>query len=95
MIIITLPLIYPVAGDATNIALDPLFMFVFRLGVSGAAIAHVISQYVLFNCNSNVISMEDSAKYFYADLSNKLHCVFLLLLLILIILCFQINCVGT
>lgn len=34
-------------GDVTNIALDPIFMFVFRLGVSGAAIAHVISQYVL------------------------------------------------
>ncbi|KAH1207693.1 Protein DETOXIFICATION 42 [Glycine max] len=34
-------------GDVTNIALDPLFMFVFRLGVSGAAIAHVISQYLI------------------------------------------------
>ena len=33
-----------VAGDATNIILDPIFIFVFRLGVSGAAIAHVISQ---------------------------------------------------
>ncbi|KAL5152329.1 Protein DETOXIFICATION 42 [Glycine soja] len=41
------PLYATVAGDVTNIALDPLFMFVFRLGVSGAAIAHVISQYVL------------------------------------------------
>ncbi|KAL2982034.1 hypothetical protein AAZX31_13G321000 [Glycine max] len=38
------PLYATVAGDVTNIALDPLFMFVFRLGVSGAAIAHVISQ---------------------------------------------------
>ncbi|XLU22465.1 hypothetical protein S245_058531, partial [Arachis hypogaea] len=35
------------AGDLTNIALDPLFMFVFRLGVSGTAIAHVISQYLI------------------------------------------------
>jgi Na+-driven multidrug efflux pump len=33
-----------VAGDATNIILDPLFIFVFRMGISGAAIAHVISQ---------------------------------------------------
>lgn len=33
-----------VAGDVTNIILDPLFMFVFRMGISGAAIAHVISQ---------------------------------------------------
>ncbi|MED6110333.1 Protein DETOXIFICATION 42, variant 3 [Stylosanthes scabra] len=41
------PLYATVAGDVTNIALDPLFMFVFGLGVSGAAIAHVISQYLI------------------------------------------------
>ncbi|KAL1323946.1 protein DETOXIFICATION 42-like isoform X2 [Arachis hypogaea] len=41
------PLYATLAGDLTNIALDPLFMFVFRLGVSGAAIAHVISQYLI------------------------------------------------
>ncbi|KAK7261531.1 hypothetical protein RIF29_27845 [Crotalaria pallida] len=41
------PLYATVVGDATNIALDPLFMFVFRWGVSGAAIAHVISQYLM------------------------------------------------
>ncbi|XP_039159885.1 protein DETOXIFICATION 42 isoform X1 [Eucalyptus grandis] len=43
----TTPLIATVAGDVTNIILDPLFIFVFHLGVSGAAIAHVISQYVI------------------------------------------------
>lgn len=41
------PLFATVAGDVTNIILDPIFMFVFRLGVSGAAIAHVISQYLI------------------------------------------------
>ncbi|KAF2287377.1 hypothetical protein GH714_039781 [Hevea brasiliensis] len=41
------PLYATVAGDVTNIILDPLLMFVFRLGVSGAAIAHVISQYLI------------------------------------------------
>ncbi|KAL2328801.1 hypothetical protein Fmac_022228 [Flemingia macrophylla] len=41
------PLYATLAGDVTNIALDPLFIFVFRLGVSGAAIAHVISQYLI------------------------------------------------
>ncbi|XP_057550700.1 protein DETOXIFICATION 42 [Amaranthus tricolor] len=41
------PLYATVAGDVTNIILDPIFMFVFRWGVSGAAIAHVISQYVI------------------------------------------------
>ncbi|KAJ9164351.1 hypothetical protein P3X46_023940 [Hevea brasiliensis] len=41
------PLYATLAGDVTNIILDPLLMFVFRLGVSGAAIAHVISQYLI------------------------------------------------
>uniref|UniRef100_A0A2C9UH89 Protein DETOXIFICATION n=1 Tax=Manihot esculenta TaxID=3983 RepID=A0A2C9UH89_MANES len=41
------PLYATVAGDITNIILDPIFMFIFRLGVSGAAIAHVISQYLI------------------------------------------------
>ncbi|OMO81676.1 Multi antimicrobial extrusion protein [Corchorus capsularis] len=41
------PLYATVAGDVTNIILDPIFMFVFGLGVSGAAIAHVISQYLI------------------------------------------------
>ncbi|RVX02851.1 Protein detoxification 43 [Vitis vinifera] len=36
-----------VAGDLTNIILDPIFIFVCRLGISGAAIAHVISQYLI------------------------------------------------
>lgn len=35
---------YAVIGDVTNIILDPIFIFVFRLGVTGAATAHVISQ---------------------------------------------------
>ncbi|KAK6937130.1 Multi antimicrobial extrusion protein [Dillenia turbinata] len=43
----TTPLYATVAGDVTNIILDPIFMFFFRLGVSGAAIAHVISQYLI------------------------------------------------
>ncbi|XP_034689252.1 protein DETOXIFICATION 42 [Vitis riparia] len=41
------PLYATVAGDVTNIILDPIFMFVFHMGVSGAAIAHVISQYII------------------------------------------------
>ncbi|XP_062205482.1 protein DETOXIFICATION 42 isoform X2 [Phragmites australis] len=41
------PLYATVAGDATNIVLDPIFMFVFQYGVRGAAIAHVISQYFI------------------------------------------------
>ncbi|KAG2272527.1 hypothetical protein Bca52824_067082 [Brassica carinata] len=36
-----------IASDGLNIILDPIFIFVLRLGVSGAAIAHVISQYFM------------------------------------------------
>ncbi|KAL1330557.1 protein DETOXIFICATION 42 isoform X3 [Arachis ipaensis] len=41
------PLYATIVGDVTNIILDPLLIFVLRLGVSGAAIAHIISQYLI------------------------------------------------
>ncbi|GAV67012.1 MatE domain-containing protein, partial [Cephalotus follicularis] len=41
------PLYATVIGDAANIILDPIFIFALRLGVSGAAIAHVLSQYLI------------------------------------------------
>lgn len=41
------PLYATVIGDLTNIVLDPIFIFVFNWGVSGAAIAHVLSQYLI------------------------------------------------
>ncbi|XP_022734199.1 protein DETOXIFICATION 43-like [Durio zibethinus] len=41
------PLYATVAGDLTNIILDPIFIFALRLGVSGAALAHVLSQYLI------------------------------------------------
>ncbi|XP_044504654.1 protein DETOXIFICATION 42-like isoform X2 [Mangifera indica] len=41
------PLYATVVGDLANVVLDPIFIFVFRMGVSGAAIAHVISQYLI------------------------------------------------
>ncbi|KAL8500805.1 hypothetical protein ACS0TY_020403 [Phlomoides rotata] len=41
------PLYATVAGDLMNIILDPIFIFVCRKGVTGAAIAHVISQYLI------------------------------------------------
>ncbi|KAJ4971649.1 hypothetical protein NE237_004748 [Protea cynaroides] len=36
-----------VSGDLLNIILDPILMFVFHLGVTGAALAHCISQYII------------------------------------------------
>ena len=31
-----------------NIALDPLFIFVFQMGISGAALATILSQFISF-----------------------------------------------
>ena len=33
-----------VLGYTTNIIMDPIFIFVMKLGIRGAAIAHVLSQ---------------------------------------------------
>ncbi|RAL48880.1 unnamed protein product [Cuscuta campestris] len=41
------PLYATAIGDLANIILDPIFIFACHWGVSGAAIAHVISQYLL------------------------------------------------
>ncbi|KAI5681153.1 hypothetical protein M9H77_02380 [Catharanthus roseus] len=41
------PLYATVIGDTANIILDPIFIFACHLGVSGAAIAHVLSQYLI------------------------------------------------
>ncbi|KAJ9558439.1 hypothetical protein OSB04_013053 [Centaurea solstitialis] len=41
------PLYATVAGDVANIILDPILIFACNLGVSGAAIAHVLSQYLI------------------------------------------------
>ncbi|XP_061995487.1 protein DETOXIFICATION 43-like isoform X2 [Rosa rugosa] len=41
------PLYVIVAGYAINIALDPLLIFVCGFGIRGAAIAHVLSQYLM------------------------------------------------
>ncbi|CAL4921502.1 unnamed protein product [Urochloa decumbens] len=41
------PLYATVLGDAMNIILDPILMFVCHMGVTGAAVAHVTSQYLI------------------------------------------------
>ncbi|KAK9283345.1 hypothetical protein L1049_011587 [Liquidambar formosana] len=41
------PLYATVIGDVTNIILDPILIFACKLGVTGAAIAHVTSQYLI------------------------------------------------
>ncbi|XP_062117659.1 protein DETOXIFICATION 42-like isoform X2 [Humulus lupulus] len=41
------PLYATMIGDAANIILDPIFIFFLKWGISGAAVAHVISQIFL------------------------------------------------
>ncbi|KAK4253721.1 hypothetical protein QN277_010360 [Acacia crassicarpa] len=41
------PLYVIVLGYSLNVALDPLLIFHFKLGLTGAAIAHVVSQYLM------------------------------------------------
>ena len=40
-----------VSGAILNIILDPIFIFIFKMGVEGAAIATVISQFITFALN--------------------------------------------
>ncbi|KAG4163679.1 hypothetical protein ERO13_D01G186900v2 [Gossypium hirsutum] len=42
------PLYAIIIGDSMNVILDPILMFVLRLGIKGAGIAHVVSQYLIF-----------------------------------------------
>ena len=57
-----------VLGALLNIILDPIFIFVFQMGVKGAAIATVISQFVTFSLNivylKNFKSIEINLKGF-------------------------------
>ncbi|XP_052109376.1 protein DETOXIFICATION 43-like [Arachis duranensis] len=43
----TTPLYVILAGYSLNVALDPVFIFVLKFGIRGAAFSHVISQYIM------------------------------------------------
>ncbi|XP_061343268.1 protein DETOXIFICATION 43-like isoform X2 [Gastrolobium bilobum] len=43
----TTPLYVIVSGYALNVALDPILIFSLKMGIKGAAISHVLSQYVM------------------------------------------------
>ncbi|XP_061336765.1 protein DETOXIFICATION 43-like isoform X4 [Gastrolobium bilobum] len=43
----TTPLYVIVSGYGLNVALDPILIFYFKLGIRGAAISHVLSQYIM------------------------------------------------
>lgn len=51
-----------VSGAILNIILDPIFIFVFKMGVEGAAIATIISQFITFILNAFYIRKFKSIK---------------------------------
>ena len=55
-----------VIGAALNIALDPIFIFVLNMGVSGAAIATVISQAAAAVFSDWKKSVDPDSETFYA-----------------------------
>ncbi|KAJ4815276.1 Protein DETOXIFICATION [Rhynchospora pubera] len=84
------PLYATVIGDLTNIILDPIMMFVFHLGVGGAAIAHVLSQYLmtvilLYHLIQLVDIMPPSVKAL--SFGRFLRCGFLLLARVIAVTC--------
>ncbi|KAG0465788.1 hypothetical protein HPP92_019952 [Vanilla planifolia] len=76
------PLYAIVAGDLINIILDPILIFICHMGVRGAAIAHVASQYVItFILLCKLIKQVDIVPPSIASLkfSRFFRCGFLLL----------------
>ncbi len=62
-----------VLGAVLNIILDPIFIFVFKMGVEGAAIATVISQIVTFIMNIMYIKKFKSVKIGKEEFKLKLN----------------------
>ena len=60
------------AGGILNIFLDPLFIFTFDLGIAGAAIATILSQFISFCLLFIGVLRSDSVKYHVKNISiNK------------------------
>ena len=62
-----------VTGAILNIILDPIFIFIFKMGVEGAAIATVISQIVTFMMNIIYIKKFKSVKVGKEEFKLKLN----------------------
>jgi putative MATE family efflux protein len=63
-----------VSGALINVGLDPLFIFVFHMGIGGAALATCISQFISFSVLVVVSNKKDNVriqfKYFSPTLAN-------------------------
>lgn len=62
-----------ISGAVLNIILDPIFIFVFHMGVEGAAIATVISQFLTFILNVFYIRRFKSIKLTKKDFRLKIN----------------------
>ena len=62
-----------VAGAVLNTILDPIFIFVFKMGVQGAAIATIFSQFITFLLNVMYIKKFKSIKLTKENLKPKLN----------------------
>ena len=51
-----------ISGAILNVILDPIFIFVFKMGVEGAAIATILSQILTFGINIRYINKFKSIK---------------------------------
>lgn len=61
-----------VSGGLLNLLLDPLFIFVFKMGISGAAIATLISQFTSFCILSSMFIFKKSAvEFHFASIARK------------------------
>ena len=60
-------------GAAVNIILDPIFIFKFNMGISGAALATIIGQFIFGKCFKNIFAwgFGRNKSIFYDDCSNN------------------------
>ena len=93
-----------IAGAILNIILDPVFIFVFNMGVEGAAIATVISQFLTFILNIFYIKRFKSIKLnkddfkFNFNLASKVSMLgissFITQMAIVVVMAFENNLLG-
>lgn len=93
-----------IAGAVLNIILDPIFIFVFNMGVEGAAIATVISQFLTFILNVLYIRKFKSIKLNREDFRLKLNLAlkvsmlgissFITQMAIVVVMAFENNLLG-
>ena len=92
------------AGAILNIILDPIFIFVFNMGVEGAAIATVISQFLTFILNIFYIRKFKSIKLSKEDFKFKFNLAsrvsmlgissFITQMAIVVVMAFENNLLG-